>query len=293
MARKDKPYLPLYVQDFMTDERLMECSAAATGVYIRLMCVMHKSNPYGTIVLQQKDKQNAQQIKNFAVKVARHFPYDLLTVESALTELLDQKVVQIEGDILLQKRMVDDGNLSETRSKSGKLGGETTSKNKKKDATAKSIAKHVANSDIEIDIEYSIVYTDYGFDDETQKFYAVLVPEMIELWKRVNPAYHFDNNVDSQACLQIAYRIAKIEKWKKAEVVSDKKNECLRKWDEIIKVIISDKWYAKLTLDSISGDKIWQKIMNTMSVSSHSNGSLSPLEQERQRQLKEFKSSKE
>ena len=41
MARKDLPYLPLYVQDFLTDEKLMECTASATGVYIRIMCVLH------------------------------------------------------------------------------------------------------------------------------------------------------------------------------------------------------------------------------------------------------------
>ena len=43
MALRDQPYLPLYVQDFLTDEKLAECSAMATGVYIRLMCIMHKS----------------------------------------------------------------------------------------------------------------------------------------------------------------------------------------------------------------------------------------------------------
>ena len=43
MALRDQPYIPLYVQDFMTDEKLSECSAESTGVYIRVMCIMHKS----------------------------------------------------------------------------------------------------------------------------------------------------------------------------------------------------------------------------------------------------------
>ena len=47
MALRDQPYIPLYVQDFMTDEKLNECSAATTEVYIRLMCVMHKSEKIG------------------------------------------------------------------------------------------------------------------------------------------------------------------------------------------------------------------------------------------------------
>ena len=59
MALRDQPYLPLYVQDFLTDEKLIECSASATGVYIRVMCIMHKSDPYGMILLKQKDKQTS------------------------------------------------------------------------------------------------------------------------------------------------------------------------------------------------------------------------------------------
>ena len=43
MALREQPYLPLYVQDFLTDEKLNECSAESTGVYIRLMCIMDKA----------------------------------------------------------------------------------------------------------------------------------------------------------------------------------------------------------------------------------------------------------
>jgi hypothetical protein len=66
MALRDQPYIPLYIQDFLTDEKLIECSAQATGVYVRLMCIMHKSEDYGKILLRQKDKQKPKQIENFA-----------------------------------------------------------------------------------------------------------------------------------------------------------------------------------------------------------------------------------
>ena len=149
MARKDRPYLPLYVQDFMTDEKLMECSAAATGVYIRIMCIMHKSEPYGTVLLKQKDKQNAKQNAKqneiFACKLARHLPYDLATILGGLDELLAEGCLQIDGDLLVQKRMFEDGNLSETRSESGTLGGITTQENKNF-AKAKPQANSQANS---------------------------------------------------------------------------------------------------------------------------------------------------
>ena len=71
MALRDQPYLPLYVQDFLTDEKLIECSASATGVYIRVMCIMHKSDPYGMILLKQKDKQTSSTIQNFALKLIK------------------------------------------------------------------------------------------------------------------------------------------------------------------------------------------------------------------------------
>jgi len=122
VALKGQPYIPLYVQDFMTDEKLIECSAAANGVYIRIMCILHKSDDYGCILLKQKDKQTDSTIKNFALKFLKQMPYDLKTIEDGLTELIDEKVLIIDGDLLYQKRMRKDGLISEERSKSGKKG---------------------------------------------------------------------------------------------------------------------------------------------------------------------------
>lgn len=152
MARKDLPYLPLYVQDFLTDEKLMECSASATGVYIRIMCVLHKCIPYGKLLLKQKDKQTDNQINNFASKLAKHFPYELPVILAALNELVGEDVLQVEEDFLIQKRMVNDGLLSVSRSVSGREGGLTT----QKFAKAKQVANGQANADIEIDNEIDI-----------------------------------------------------------------------------------------------------------------------------------------
>lgn len=137
MALRDQPYLPLYVQDFLTDEKLMECSASATGIYIRIMCIMHKSNEYGTILLRQKDKQNEQQILNFARKLLKHLPHSQEEIISGITELINEGVLQIENDKLFQKRMVRDNEISIKRAKSGSKGGF---------AKAKSIANVLANN---------------------------------------------------------------------------------------------------------------------------------------------------
>lgn len=131
MALRDQPYLPLYIQDFLTDEKLIECSAQSTGVYIRLMCVLHKSDEYGKLLLKQKDKQMTEQIKNFSLKLAKAMPFPLEIINDALNELISENVIQIDGDYLVQKRMVKDNSISLARSLSGKGGGLKTQLNNK------------------------------------------------------------------------------------------------------------------------------------------------------------------
>ncbi len=143
MSLRNQPYLPLYVQDFLTDEKLIECSAKSTGVYIRIMCILHKSDKYGCILLKQKDKQTDSNIKNFALKLAKQMPYDLSEIEESLIELLDEKVLILEEDMLFQKRMKNDGIISDKRSEAGKKG--VNKKNAKDFAKANTQAKAEAN----------------------------------------------------------------------------------------------------------------------------------------------------
>jgi len=165
MALRNQPYLPLYVQDFLTDEKLSECSAESTGVYIRMMCLMHKSDDYGTILLKQKDKQTCGQISDFAVKLARQMPYDSDTIERALTELIEEKVISIDGDLLYQKRMVHDGKLSDIRASSGSKGGKK-SKEARQFASDFAQAKPKANAEYEYEIENEPETKDENTDKE-------------------------------------------------------------------------------------------------------------------------------
>jgi len=166
MARRDQPYLPLYIQDFLTDEKLVECSAAATGVYIRLMCIMHKSENYGKILLKQKHKQTSEQIKNFALMIAKQMPYDLNIIFESLNELIDEKVLHIEDDFLVQQRMVKDGELSDTRASSGGKGGKKTQQKTKQFATKFAKAKSQANAENENEIENEV---DIEIEDVVKK----------------------------------------------------------------------------------------------------------------------------
>jgi hypothetical protein len=132
MSLRNQPYLPLYVDDFLSDEKLVFCSAAATGVYIRLLCLMHKSEEYGKILLKQKFKQTSSNLKNFASQLAVQMPYDYQTILFALEELVCTKVLQEEPCAISQRRMVKDNEISEKRALSGKKGGEKSlGKNRK------------------------------------------------------------------------------------------------------------------------------------------------------------------
>ena len=128
MALRDQPYLPLYVQDIMTDEKLNECSAATHGIYIKgLMCLMHKSEEYGKILLKQKYKQTSKQDVSmslkFALQLTKHLPYSIDEIKNAIEELIHEEVCYFDGDYLCQKRMIRDNEISEARSLAGKKGG--------------------------------------------------------------------------------------------------------------------------------------------------------------------------
>lgn len=149
MALRDLPYLPLYVQDYLTDERLNRCTAASQGIYIKMMCVFHKSDPYGGILLKQKDKQNESTSLNFAYVFAKLLPFELLEIHNAILELLEDKVLRINGDFLFQKRMVEDNKLSEIRSLAGKKGGKKTQSKTEYFANDFALAKSEANTEDE------------------------------------------------------------------------------------------------------------------------------------------------
>jgi hypothetical protein len=161
MALRNQPYFPFYVNDFTSDEKLILCSAESTGVYIRIMCLMHKSDEYGVILLKQNFKQSSKQEHNFALLFAKFMPYDLSVIESALDELIAAGVLILDGDRLYQKRMVKDEKISQLRVEAGRKGGLKTQKSiSRKDkkesefATDFDKAKNKAN-------------TEYGYVNET------------------------------------------------------------------------------------------------------------------------------
>ena len=113
----------LDVNDFMNDEKLRECSPASVGIYIRLLCVLHKSDTYGVLLYQQKDVQKAEicgyknpnKIQIFVTMLSRQLPETREEIEAALIELSEEGVIKITENRLEQKRMIRDAEISEKR----------------------------------------------------------------------------------------------------------------------------------------------------------------------------------
>ena len=145
MALRNQPYFPLYVDDYLTDEKLNLCSASTQGVYIKILCVLHKQEEYGKLLLKQKDKHLPEICLNFAYKLARLLPFTEDIIHNALIELLEEKVLYIENDYLCQKRMIKDEIISKKRAVSGSKGGKKT-QFALANTLANTLAKSEANS---------------------------------------------------------------------------------------------------------------------------------------------------
>jgi hypothetical protein len=143
MALRDQPYFPMYVDDYLTDEKLNMCKPSSQGIYIKILCIMHKSEHYGCILLKQKDKQDENVCLNFARKLARLLPFTIDEINDAIIDLLDEKVLYLDDDMLCQKRMIKDNSISVSRSKAGSKGGTSTQQKNKNFAKAKTEANSV------------------------------------------------------------------------------------------------------------------------------------------------------
>lgn len=151
MISRDQPYIHFYVNDFFADEKLRECSAESIGVYIMLMCVLHKQEEYGTLLLKQKYKQSSSICLSFASQFAKQLPFDDAVIERALTELLELGVLSVEGDRIIQQRMVKDALLSQKRAAAEKKGGQRRAENTKDFAKSFAKANALANCDNDYD----------------------------------------------------------------------------------------------------------------------------------------------
>jgi hypothetical protein len=152
MALTNQPYIPLYVRDWLTSNKLKMCSLSAQGLMINLMCIMHKEDQYGTLLLKQNFKHHSDICLNFASYLARLLPFSQEEIAPALYELINEKVIYMDDDSIYCNRMIEDARLSTARASSGSKGGKsTTKKNKDK---SKRFATDFAQAKIQANAEY-------------------------------------------------------------------------------------------------------------------------------------------
>lgn len=142
------PAFMFYPDDFTGDGALTSCSHMAIGVWMLLLCRMHKAPTYGTLTLL---KQNVNQTENGGTilpmapdKICRLVGLSLADYLPIHNELLDAGVMRFDPEpgVFFSKRMVKDHQVRVARRAAGAAGGQKTqSKIKEKFAKANTAAK--------------------------------------------------------------------------------------------------------------------------------------------------------
>ena len=122
---------------------------------------------------------------------------------------------------------------------------DSRSKNSKKKHT---YDKHTENEDI-ISIEAN---TEYSILLKKENEEKMVVIEMVKVWKKHNPNYLEDKEYDYTACLQMAYKIAKVKGWKEADVIDFKELEVIESWKKIMAFIVTDGFLKNLPLKNLN-----------------------------------------
>lgn len=110
-------------QDHLGDDALTACSLAAQGLWVRMLCVMHKSEPQGHFVLNGEAPTTRQACRMLSV-TEREFLK--LTDELEAANVLSRD----EKGIILSRRMLRDLASTEAGRNFGKTGGNPVLKGK-------------------------------------------------------------------------------------------------------------------------------------------------------------------
>jgi hypothetical protein len=93
-------------------------------------------------------------------------------------------------------------------------------------------------------------------------FEEMIIQEMMKTWKTHNPSYYEEPELDYSACLEIAYKIAKMKKWRKEEVLNGKMPETLMSWGKIVVFVKYDSFLKKLSISNLNSQ--WQNLVQKM-----------------------------
>lgn len=113
------PWMKFHPQDWRADERLRMCSLSARGLWLEMMCIMHRSEKYGFLLIAGKaptDTQLAFQVGTTPEQVSQ------LLAELAAAEVYSAT----SSGVIYSRRMVRDEKKSKINAKNGKKGGDAS-----------------------------------------------------------------------------------------------------------------------------------------------------------------------
>lgn len=102
MAKGRAPYFPFYPDDWTSDDGLAACSIGAQGLWIYMLCVMHRSPKPGYLL-----NANGERFPEDRLRMARNIPDELFSV--LISELETMAVFsRTEDGTIYSRRMVRD-----------------------------------------------------------------------------------------------------------------------------------------------------------------------------------------
>lgn len=111
-----KPWLKFYPSDWRADQTLRICGAAARGLWIEMLCLMHEAKPYGHLIVSGRPVTEAQ------LATLSGFPQD--QVFASLAELENAGVFsRTAKGVIYSRRMTRDEAKAVKCSQAGEKGG--------------------------------------------------------------------------------------------------------------------------------------------------------------------------
>lgn len=116
------PWLKFYPTDWRSDEQLRNCSIAARGLWIEMLCLMHRASPYGHLII------NGEVLTDAQLAIQTGTPSE--QIPALVGELEKAGVFSRTGKgAIYSRKMVRDEKKANVNAKNGQNGG--ASKHKK------------------------------------------------------------------------------------------------------------------------------------------------------------------
>lgn len=139
-ANPKNPYDTFFWIDWENDENLKQCSDAAQGIWMRLLCIMARSPERGVLMLGRWPAGRHEIVKPLAAYLGREEGY----LDAVIDELVNSETASLDDrGRIINRRMVRKYAISQARSEAGKRGAETTNAGRQK--SGKGVGKRGSN----------------------------------------------------------------------------------------------------------------------------------------------------